>query len=147
MVDGQLHYAVSLEMYTVDCCSCKGTYGITNDAQKEYRRTNDWFYCPYCGKNQHYIEESREKKLERQLERERAHLLRERAFHDQTRADRDAIDRSRSAISGALTKKKKQLDRVKNGVCPCCNRHFKNLHKHMQTKHKSFCADRNVRAI
>ena len=32
-------------------------------------------------------------------------------------------------------KAEKQLKRVHNGVCPCCNRSFQNLQKHMKTKH------------
>lgn len=132
MMMGQAHYSTSLDMYTVDCCSCKGVYAITNYAQEKYRRTNESFWCPYCGRTQAYLEEHVEKKLDRQLQQERQR-------HDQTRADRDAIDRSRSAIAGALTKKKKQLDRTKNGVCPCCNRYFDNLKRHMSSKHSGKC--------
>jgi len=32
-------------------------------------------------------------------------------------------------------KLEKKLKRVHNGVCPCCNRSFQNLQKHMTTKH------------
>ena len=40
--------------------------------------------------------------------------------------------RSAAAYKGQKTK---LLNRVKNGVCPCCNRSFKNLHSHIQNKH------------
>ncbi len=121
-------YSTRIDMYMVDCCSCKAVYAITNDSQEGYKRTNKSFWCPYCGRTQAYLEEHVEKKLERQLQRERQQ-------HDQTRADRDRIERSRAAVAGALTKKKRQVERTMNGVCPCCNRHFKNLERHMKSKH------------
>lgn len=40
--------------------------------------------------------------------------------------------RQLSAARGQVTRIK---NRVGNGVCPCCNRSFGNLHRHMQTKH------------
>lgn len=36
---------------------------------------------------------------------------------------------------GEKCKLEKQLKRVHKGVCPCCNRSFINLQKHMKTKH------------
>lgn len=47
-------------------------------------------------------------------------------------------DRKRKQLEvrkGLLTRMK---NRVGNGVCPCCNRHFKNLQGHMKTKHPEF---------
>lgn len=35
-------------------------------------------------------------------------------------------------------KLKAQTTRVKNGVCPCCNRSFQNLKRHMNTKHPNW---------
>lgn len=29
-------------------------------------------------------------------------------------------------------------NRVANGVCPCCNRHFENLERHMKGQHPDF---------
>lgn len=42
---------------------------------------------------------------------------------------------SRRATLGQLTKERK---RVSNGVCPCCQRTFANLGRHMHTKHPDF---------
>ncbi len=39
---------------------------------------------------------------------------------------------SNRALKAAKTK---ILNRVKNGVCPCCNRTFKNLQDHFKTQH------------
>ena len=52
--------------------------------------------------------------------------------------------RRRTAEKGAAIargKLKAQSQRVKNGVCPCCNRTFQNLMRHMETKHPEFVTD------
>jgi hypothetical protein len=46
--------------------------------------------------------------------------------------------RSHAATRGHVTRKKKQLARVSAGVCPCCNRSFANLARHMAGKHPDF---------
>lgn len=28
--------------------------------------------------------------------------------------------------------------RIRNGVCPCCNRSFKDVHRHMKSQHPEF---------
>ena len=43
--------------------------------------------------------------------------------------------RRMAAAKGELTKMKK---RVGNGVCPCCNRQFVNLQRHMATQHPGY---------
>lgn len=44
----------------------------------------------------------------------------------------DAEQRAHAATKGQLTKTRK---RVGKGVCPCCNRHFVNVERHMATQH------------
>jgi hypothetical protein len=34
--------------------------------------------------------------------------------------------------------KTRMANRIKHGVCPCCNRTFLNLQRHMTTQHPSF---------
>lgn len=68
--------------------------------------------------------------------------MRERTAHDRTKASRTEarrerrdMERSRNAYKGQVTKVK---NRVSKGVCPCCNRYFKNLHRHMENKHPDY---------
>ena len=93
------------------------------------------FWCPN-GHQQHYLEG----KSEETIQRERADSLNrslqwEISNHDQTRADRDSIERQRRAEKGAKTRLK---NRAAAGVCPCCNRTFKQLAAHMKTKHPAW---------
>jgi hypothetical protein len=45
-------------------------------------------------------------------------------------------------MAGQVTRIK---NRVKNGVCICCNRSFSDLHQHMLTKHPDFSTPEKVK--
>ena len=113
----------------VDCPSCNTLFAIT--AQYEDRRREDGgdFYCP-SGHSMSYGNSVRS-----QLKKERERAGRLAAQLDQTRANLDATERSRRAMKGQVTKIR---NRVGRGVCPCCNRSFADLARHMETKHPDF---------
>ena len=53
----------------------------------------------------------------------------------------DFLDAAREkGAAVARGKLRAQSERIKNGVCPCCKRHFTNLERHMHTKHPEFAA-------
>jgi hypothetical protein len=87
---------------------------------KRLRQNHNEFYCPN-GHRQYYTAESDADKLRRELKRK------EQEVADQVRAKLQA----QSELDAAQRK----LKRVAKGICPCCNRSFTNLHKHMATKH------------
>lgn len=85
----------------------------------------------------HYAETT-EARLKRQL-------ACERAAHDQTKAARaydhrraNSAERSRNALKGVVTRTK---NRISKGVCPCCNRQFKDLERHMTGQHPDYTKD------
>lgn len=89
------------------------------------------FYCAY-GHDQYYVEgESDETKLRR----ERDLLKQQLAFRDDRIKN---LDRRLTAQRGVVTRIK---NRVGNGVCPCCNRSFHDLLRHMKTKHPDYTAE------
>lgn len=91
-------------------------------------------YCPLG--HQHVPSgETRAQKLERELQFERNRLASARASHDQTRAALRDTEKRLSAQKGVTTRIK---NRVKAGVCPCCNRTFANLAAHMKGQHPTF---------
>jgi hypothetical protein len=111
----------------IDCCNCGITFTMPDWFYE--RAQNDsaiMFYCPQ-GHSQHYAK-SRVTKLQERLERAEA---RERHAKDQL----EASERSKAAIKGQVTKLKK---RAKAGVCPCCNRSFVQLQKHIAGQHPDF---------
>jgi hypothetical protein len=101
------------------------------------RGPNNPFYCPN-GHKQHYTGQSDADK-----ERERADQLQRQLTAAEERAKRqhelrEAAERQAAAARGQVTRIKK---RVGNGVCPCCNRTFSDLQRHMHTKHPEFKAE------
>ena len=116
------------------CCRCGLLVAMTEELRT--RRLNDhgWFYCPN-GHGQHFTGKSKAEK-----ERERAERLeRELASADRRIANLDEDVRSARAslraTKGQLTKTKK---RAANGVCPCCNRSFANVQRHVKGQHPDF---------
>jgi hypothetical protein len=120
----------TVELTQMTCGSCGIVFAMPEQLRREAKRhKGQTWYCPN-GHARIYTTT-----VEDELRETREVLARERARLDQVRADRDRIDRSRSAIRGQLTKAKR---RVGNGVCPCCNRTFENLRRHMDFKHPEY---------
>ncbi len=118
---------------TVHCYKCGVAFGMTESMQKRRRDDGESFWCPN-GHSQCYCE-SNVKKLEKQLAREKSRHDQTEASLHQVRRARERTERRLSATKGVVTRIK---NRVKNGVCPCCNRHFKDLHRHMKNQHPEY---------
>lgn len=109
------------------CCwareGCAVQFGMPRSLAVTLRETGGTFYCP----KGHALRfgESEIDKMKRKLEA--ANQRREWAEKNAATA--------RKAEAIARGKLRAQTERVKNGVCPCCNRTFQNLMRHMQTKH------------
>ena len=125
---------IFVSLVPVNCPSCKAIFGLTEQALERFRGNGKCFYCPYCQAEQGFFD-SREEQLRKQLAREKErHEMTTRSLgHSRRLADR--MERSRNALKGVVTKTK---NRIKNGVCPCCNRHFKNLERHMKGQHPEY---------
>lgn len=113
----------------IDCCKCGCLFAIPDQVNDELISSGKKFYCPN-GHSQHYTEST-----ETKLKKERDKNARLTARLDQEKAAAAALDRQRAAMKGQVTKIKK---RVANGVCPCCNRTFKDLAAHMSTQHPDY---------
>lgn len=123
-------------METIICFRC----GIRFDVPAKWKaaRLNDktTFYCPN-GDAQHFTESE----LDR-VRRERDRLKQQIAERDDSiaraRQRADAAERSASVRKGVITRLKR---RAAAGVCPCCNRTFENLQRHMSSQHPTFAAE------
>jgi sRNA-binding protein len=125
----------TVELTTISCGECGGTYAIAERYRAQCQAEAKLWNCPYCQTRWGYPGKTAvEKERDRVAEANRQ-LARERASHDQTRADRDHKEAQRRAERGAKTKLKK---RVAAGVCPCCNRTFQDLSRHMAGQHPDF---------
>ena len=92
------------------------------------------FHCP-AGHNQHFTQKDTLEKKNASLARQ---VAQERKRTNDALAEAAHFRKSRDGMKGALSKSKKKLERVKEGVCPCCNRSFVNLARHMKGQHPEF---------
>lgn len=120
-------------LITESCYKCKAPFAMSNSLYEAAlaAKAGIKFYCPN-GHQQHYIEGETE---ETKLRRERDRLQQRLAEKDDTIA---TLEKSNAATRGVVTRIK---NRVSNGVCPCCNRTFSNLHNHMKNKHPAYKKD------
>lgn len=121
----------------ITCYACKVSFWIEEGHHARLRAdTTQHFYCPN-GHRQHYVTSEADK-----LRRERDLLAQRIAEKDDAltlQRNRIArVEKRLSATKGVITRIKR---RVGNGICPCCNRSFENLARHMQHQHPAFKAD------
>ena len=124
-------------MMLEECYTCKTTFAMDWHTYKaaDFGKESFTFCCPY-GHKQHYCTGEREiGKMRRDRDR-LAQRVAEKDDEIKRQKDlREHAERSASAYKGKVTRLK---NRAAAGLCPCCNRTFQNLHKHMTTKHPGF---------
>ena len=121
---------------TEECCNCGMVFAMTQDFKKRRLKDRKSFYCP-SGHHQYYTGETEVSKLKRKLDHAQQEAQRQQQNTIQARSERDASNRRYGRIR----------DRVKNGVCPCCNRTFQNLASHMANKHPNFGKESKLKAL
>jgi len=121
-----IEYAVKTEMVTEECCNCGILFAFTKDFEERKRNDHEYFYCPR-GHAQHYTGKSEAEKLKFQL--------------DQTQGEVARIRQQRDSALLEITQKNKEINRISKriyaGICPDCHRHFLNVERHMENKHKA----------
>lgn len=117
-------------------CICGMTFAIPRTLHQsalEHRGPDGWqISCP-LGHTFHYTGKTDAEKLKAA----RDDLARERARLDQMQASLRG-----TKMNAARTRKelKTLKQRVAHGVCPCCNRTFKQLASHMKRQHPEYVA-------
>lgn len=114
---------LDFEVVTAGCCNVPFAMNAEHYQQRQRDRKSWW--CPNCGACRVFTGEAPEQRKLREAEQ---------------RANREAAKAARAENRAkAVNRQYKRIrDRVKNGVCPCCNRTFGNLANHMRTQHKDF---------
>lgn len=129
----------------VTCAECSEEFGIEPTSHTALKRSAGTFYCTW-GHSNYYpkgpteAEELRRERdrLKQQTARLEEEVLRQQRWRATAEESAKASERRASAARGQVTKLKK---RAANGVCPCCNRTFVDLQRHMATKHSGFLAE------
>jgi hypothetical protein len=111
-----------VEMDSSTCCECGIRSYVPASFKAERRSDHRTFYCPN-GHAQHFPQQSETERLRKELSQ---------AEIEKSRLARDLEAKSKSLAQ--VTK------RIANGVCPCCQRTFKQLVAHMKNKHPEYVA-------
>ncbi len=126
----------------IECCECKQPIYVTAGVNRYLRSSQTRFFC-INGHCQAFDKEPSEAdKLRKQLDAER--IARQRAEQriaerdDDVRDARERAARERNRANGYKGHATRITKRAKAGVCPCCNRTFKQLAAHMANKHPQF---------
>lgn len=137
-VTNETHTATR-ELTVIDCGECGGSYAISEPYREKKQETGGFWTCPYCKCGWGYSEDktdlAKAKEAQRKAEQSRDYAWQaareEREKHGHT-------ERRRRAEKAAKTRLK---NRVGKGVCPCCNRHFVNLQRHIEGQHPEFAGE------
>lgn len=128
---------IQTELVHITCCNCGVAFGLDDDHYKRLRASHDWFYCPN-GHQQHFTGKTEAERLREQLAAAERLAIRERNAKEEAQRRAVSAEMSRRVTKGHLTRTKR---RVAAGVCPCCNRTFENLARHMKGQHPDFGGD------
>ena len=119
-----LTFTETLVMKLIYCANCNIPFAISENHQDRMRETHEGFYCPN-GHSNIYNGLNPEEKLRAELKRkeqELANVVTEKII-------------MKNDFENTIKIKDRKLKRLTNGVCPCCNRTFSNLHNHMKKQH------------
>jgi hypothetical protein len=117
-------FTETVTLVVEQCCACGVAFAMPKTLRDKLADDpNRYFYCPN-GHAQHYAY-SKEKKLREEIEiklRQKENELWE-------------AQAKRIELEGEIKNRDNKLKRLTNGVCPCCNRSFHNLQRHMKKQH------------
>lgn len=129
-------FVEGVEFEVIHCAACDMVFGMSADFIRRRRDDHKSFYCPNGHANV-YKGKSEADKLRDKLADREAALQREQANTRRARHERDQVSKAH----------RKMRRRVMNGVCPCCNRSFENLRRHMETQHSDFGQEKTLKAL
>ena len=122
-----------------ECTTCKCEVWLPkalNEAALRSRGPNGIrFYCAYGHNMTYAIGETDLDKMRRERDRLAQRVAERDDEVARQRSMRETAERQAAAARGQVTKIK---NRVGRGVCPCCNRTFENLARHMMSKHADY---------
>lgn len=124
------------EIMTLEICTCGEcgiAFGMPERYMRERREDGKTFYCP----NGHprVFREPEIERLKKEVAAAERKVTQYQNWYKAEQSDHQHTRNRLSATKGVVTKTKK---RIANGVCPCCNRTFKQLAAHMKNQHPEY---------
>lgn len=124
----------STTLVVQECCNCHVLFAIPKYWDDSLRQTHATFYCP-AGHGQSYTGKTEAQKLRDRLAVTEENL---RAARSSLTSTRDQLGATQRSLSGHKAAKTRIKNRIAAGVCPCCNRSFQNVARHMSGQHPDF---------
>lgn len=139
-----IKYDTMVTLVTIQCYKCCVPFAIPERLNQVLKDTKETFYCPN-GHGQIYTKSTESILREQLAKAEQDRLKSEQDLKNQLAASRQSTNFWNERFSKQVTETKKVKTRLKNtrlriahGVCPCCNRTFEDLARHMKSKHPEF---------
>lgn len=133
-------YAGETDLAVMTCPICGITYAIPkrlrDTAYDRGKREITW-YCPN-GHDLGYNGPSEQERAEQKAKREGDRAARLQARLDQTES---ALRAQKGRATRFKNDRDRERKRVAAGVCPCCNRTFQDLARHMAGQHPDFAPE------
>lgn len=124
-----------------ECCNCHVLFGMPHEWDTSLRESHAMFYCP-AGHGQHYTGKTEAQKLSEKLKEaeQRAIIEKNRLNYSEARLSStlDQLGATQRSLTGHKAAKTRIKNRIAAGVCPCCNRSFQNVARHMAGQHPTF---------
>ena len=123
-----------------NCCACGVSFLMPVTLNRSLRNTKASFYCPN-GHGQSYTRSTADKmreennRMKQRLAQKDDEIKKKQQDAERQKRRAENLKRRLSAQKGVTTRLKK---RAKAGLCPCCNRSFENLKRHMESQHKDW---------
>lgn len=131
--------AVSIRVNFHDVGQCSECGSIIVLSERKYSDAKEKGVRFYCENGHHQVFVTNEnQKLRQQLEMKERQIKGITESRDWYERRLKTEQKTSAAFKGQITKIK---NRVGNGVCPCCNRTFQNLQRHMTCKHPDYKND------
>ena len=109
------------------CGTCAVWHTIPKVIYESYRREGGFWHCP--NGHQRGFRTGEEQAEQERIRRERDQLKQDAArLHDEIAAERQRAEDAEKRVVQIRR-------RAAAGVCPCCNRTFQNVQRHMKMKH------------
>lgn len=129
---------MSIEDVVITCCNheCGISFAVPSWWARGKRETHTSFYCPN-GHKQSYTAETSAEKMRRERDNAKQQLAR---AEQEAQEARILAAKSVHAKELAEAATKRLEKRASAGTCPCCQRTFANMTRHMKQKHPAFSA-------
>lgn len=129
------------DLYLTTCGLCACTYAVPKVMRDYYYENGGFWKCPNGHSWGYKVGHQTERKEQERIRQERDRLQQQNA---RLAEEAEAAERERLKAERALKRHKK---RAAAGTCPCCQRTFANMARHLKAEHPDFVREQGANVI